>query len=83
MTARMSASSAPLKPVSAAWNVLSAVAKLRQRGVEVEWDVPRLVALVDEVAGGSAKKSMLREHGELLEELRAGAAAAATAVAAA
>ncbi|GAA5916905.1 hypothetical protein JCM8208_005480 [Rhodotorula glutinis] len=77
MTARMSAST-PLKPVSAAWNVLSAAAKLRERGVEVEWDVARLVALVDEVEGGSAKRSMLREHGEMLEKLKAGATASAS-----
>jgi len=80
LTARMSAST-PLKPVSAAWNVLGAVSKLRERGVAVEWDVPRLVALVDEVASGSAKSSMLREHGGLLEELKAGTPAATAAAA--
>ncbi|GAA5820700.1 hypothetical protein JCM3770_001458 [Rhodotorula araucariae] len=68
MTARMAASN-PIKPLSVVWNVLSAAARLRERGIAVEWDVQRLVHVVDEVQGAS-KEHMLKEHGALLDELR-------------
>lgn len=71
ITARMS-----IKPLSVVWNVLSAAAKLRERGVVVEWDVERLVGFVDEVSGEGRGVAMLREHGELLGELKRGTALA-------
>lgn len=65
---RMSARN-PIKPLSVVWNLLEIVSRLRRTSVDVDWDVPRLVRLVDETAG-AAKDRMLAEHGALVEELR-------------
>ncbi|GAA6003774.1 uncharacterized protein JCM10292_003370 [Rhodotorula paludigena] len=65
---RMSAQN-PIKPLSVVWNLLEIVSRLRRTGVDVDWDVPKLVRLVDESAG-TAKDRMLAEHGALVEELR-------------
>ncbi|GAA5850618.1 hypothetical protein JCM8547_001932 [Rhodosporidiobolus lusitaniae] len=68
ITAKMSATGTAIKPTSVVWNLLDGLVVLRERKVEVEWDVGRLVEMVE----GVELPARLREqHGGLLEELKA------------
>ncbi|BGP55624.1 hypothetical protein JCM8202v2_003229 [Rhodotorula sphaerocarpa] len=67
VTTRMS-DPAPIKPVTVVWNLLNAHAVLERHAINVAWDVPRLVAAMDEIGPWPAR--MEEEHGDLAAKLR-------------
>ncbi|GAA6038145.1 hypothetical protein JCM8097_005757 [Rhodosporidiobolus ruineniae] len=71
ISARMSETGLPIKPVSVVWSLFEAYQKLSASGVQVEWDVKRLVKAADEVEWSGRMKEAL---GDLREELKKRAA---------